>query len=58
MGNLATDFGAEFSSTVTKQLNALGITHSSHIPRRSQSQGGAEVTIKLLKGTLTKICAS
>ena len=41
MCNLATDFGAEFSTAFTRQLNALGINHSSRIPRRSQSQGNA-----------------
>ena len=57
MCNLATDFGAEFSTAFTQQLNALGINHPSCIPRRSQSQGNAEVAIKILKTTLTKVCA-
>ena len=57
MCNLATDFGAEFSTAFTRQLNALGINHSSRIPRRSQSQGNAEVAIRILKTTLTKVCA-
>ena len=58
MANFSSDFGPEFSSKFTTQLNSMGINHTSRIPRRSQSQGNAEVAIKILKQTLTKVCAS
>ena len=56
--SMSSDFGPEFSSVFTEQLNMLGIDHTSRIPQRSQSQGAAELAVKLLKQTITKIAAS
>ena len=56
--SMASDFGPEFSSVFTEQLNMMGIEHTSRIPQRSQSQGAAELAVKLLKQTITKIAAS
>ena len=33
MANLSSDFGAEFSTKFTTQLNSMGINHTSRIPR-------------------------
>ena len=56
MSKFSSDYGPESSSKFTAQLNSMGITHTSRIPERSQSQGN--VAIKILKQTLTKVCAS
>ena len=58
MSKFCSDYGPEFGSQFTAQLNSMGIEHSSRIPRRSQSQGNVEVAIKILKQALTKVCAS
>ena len=58
MSNFSSDFGPEFSTKFTAQLNSMGINHMSRIPQRSKSQGNVEVAIKILKQTLTKVCAS
>ena len=58
MSKFSSDYGPEFSTKFTAQLNSMGIDHTSRIPRRSQSQGNVEVAIKILKQTLTKVCAS
>ena len=58
MSKFCSDYGPEFGSKFTAQLNTMGIEHTSRIPRRSQSQGNVEVAIKILKQALTKVCAS
>ena len=58
MSKFCSDYGPEFGTKFTEQLNKLGIDHASRIPRRSESQGNCEVAIKILKQTLTKVCAS
>ena len=52
---LSSDYGAEYSRIFTQELACYGIEHQEGVPGRSQIQGQAEVSIKLLKLCLQKL---
>ena len=52
---LRSDYGAEYSKIFTQELARYGIEHQEGVPGRSQIQGQAEVSIKLLKLCLQKL---
>jgi hypothetical protein len=53
-----TDHGsADFSSTFTTLCENMGISHEGSTPRRSQSNGCAEIANKLLQNQLSRVCA-
>ena len=54
---ILTDFGAEFSKIWTTVCAQHGVSHENEIPKRSRQSGSAEVSIKILKQGLAKICA-
>ena len=52
---LLSDYGVEFSSIFTTELQKYGITQHEGISQRSQSQGSAKLGVKLVKMTLNKM---
>ena len=56
--SVTSDHGSEFSSEFSKTLSMLGITHKNNKPQRSQASGAAEIAIRTLKASLTKVCAN
>ena len=49
------DYGSEYSSIFSTELKKYNIAHHEGVPNRSQSQGSAELAVKLTKLTLTKL---
>ena len=47
---------AEYSQIWTAVCNQYGVSHSNQIPKRSQTQGGCEISIKLFKQGSARIC--
>ena len=59
MSVLYTDHGkSDFSHRFTEMLAGYDIQHAGDIPRRSESQGAAELANKLLQNQLARICSS
>ena len=59
MSVLYTDHGkSDFSPRFTEMLAGYNIQHAGDIPRRSESQGAAELANKLLQNQLARICSS
>ena len=54
---LLSDFGPEMGLQLTKALAKLGIKHVGRIPLRSNQQGAAESSIRILKCMLHKLFA-
>ena len=50
-----TDYGPEYSSVFTSELNKFHVKHHEGVPNRSEIQGSAELAVKLTKLTLTKV---
>ena len=57
LNEIQSDFGPEFSKIWTGVCAKYGVSHINEIPKRSQNNGGAEISIKLLKQRLARICA-
>ena len=55
--NFKTDFGGEFGIWVSAGLSRYNIIHSGKLPNRSDQQGAAEVSIKLVKALFHKLCS-
>ena len=49
------DYGSEYSSIFTTELQRYNVKHHEGVPNRSQIQGSAELAVKLTKLTLTKL---
>ena len=58
LNKIQTDFDAEYRQIWTAVCAKYGVSHINEIPKRSQSQGGSEISIELLKQGLARICAS
>ena len=50
-----TDYGPEYSSVFTSELDKFHVRHHEGVPNRSEIQGTAELAVKLTKLTLTKV---
>ena len=57
LNQIQTDFGPEFSQIWTVLCAKYGVSHINEIPKHSQNNGGAEISIKLLKQGLGRMCA-
>ena len=57
VNEIQSDFGPEFSKIWTGVCVKYGVNHVNEIPKRSQNNGSAEISIKLLKQGLARICA-
>ena len=55
--NFKTDFGEEFSIKVSSALAQYNINHTGKLPNRSDQQASAEVSIKIVKSLLHKLCS-
>jgi hypothetical protein len=59
MAVVQTDHGsADFGSKFTQLCESMNIEHAGSTPRRSQSNGVAEIANKLLQNQLSRVCSS
>ena len=57
VNEIQVDFGPEFTKIWTGVWLKYGVNHVNEIPKRSQNNGSAEISIKLLKQGLARLCA-